>query len=95
MSRAGAAARLQVSERHVNRLMRKHGVARPASMTANERAQSALAVAVRRQIRWRNAERVAEGAISLELAAAKAGCSPRTMYRWLAKVKKSSKKRKK
>lgn len=87
LSRAGAAARLRVSERHVNRLMRAQGVTRPAGK-AHERRVTAQA---RREAKERAARAVAQGVHSVENAALQAGCSTRTMYRWVQKLKKSSK----
>jgi hypothetical protein len=94
ITRADAAARLRVSERHVNRLMRAHGVSRPAGK-AHERRVTAQA---HREAKERAARGALQGVHSLENAAMQAGCSLRTMYRWVKKLKnavKMSKKRRK
>ncbi len=95
ISRASAAARLEISERHVNRLMKEHGVARPPSEAAQLRAGRRLLAQARRVLRAQEVAAVLEGRRTLEQAARAGKCSVRTMYRWVAKAKKLSKKRKK
>lgn len=85
--RKAAAKRLGVSERQVNRLMRAHGVARPAS-DAHERR---LTARMRREAKERAAKAVALGVHSIENAAMQAGCSVRTMFRWVVKLQKNTK----
>jgi hypothetical protein len=93
ISRAHAAKALGVSERHVNRLMQAAGVARPASKRAEDRHARALEAAQWREHKARAALAVAAGQETLESAARRCRCSTRTLYRWLAKAKKSTKKR--
>jgi hypothetical protein len=99
ISRAVAAERLGgISERHVNRLMVVHNVTRPRSQAAEEREDARALSEERRQMKDDNAEACAAGRQSIEEAAVNAGCSERTMYRWVARIKKhavSSKKRRK
>lgn len=79
LRRDDAAAKLGISERHVNRLMKAHNVARPPS-PAHARAEEAE---VRRQVRQAAALAVHNREMTIESAAKAAGCSERTLYRLL------------
>lgn len=89
ISRGAAAKLLEVSERHVNRLMKAAGVTRPPSAVHARRA----AAQERRERIAKLAVGVQMGAITLDRAAARARLTPRSMYRWVAKVSKLSPKR--
>jgi transposase len=93
ISRADAAERLGVSERTVNRLMRARGVERPRSPIHAER----LDAAQRRALKEAAAHAVVAGEGSHEAAAEAAGCSVRTIYRWISRLErqKTTRKRRK
>lgn len=84
ISRAAAAAALEVGERHVNRLMAAAGVSRPRSQAHDRR----LTAQMRREARERAARAVLGKVQTVEFAALTAGCSPRTVRRWMAKLSK-------
>lgn len=87
ISRVDAADKLGVSERSVNRLMRKHGVERPPSPVHAARA----AAAERRERRRGAAEKVMLKKLTVEAAADAAKCHPRTIYRWKNRVESEQK----
>lgn len=89
LSRSTAAAELEISERHVNRIMRLYGVRRPKSAYHARRAGAGS----RREDRARAARQVINGQFTHEQAALAAGCSVRTVYRWAKKLTKLSKNR--
>lgn len=90
VTRKAAAKRLgRISERQVNRLMKAHGVRRPPSKTREARDLSREQADERRRKRQFSAESVVVGLRTLEEAASNAGCSPRTMYRWVSLAKKT------
>lgn len=88
ISRSAAADALGVSERQVNRLMKLHGVERPRGR-AHERK---LTAEQRRENKRRHALSVIEGVYDEAYAANCAGCSTRTMYRWVKRIQKGLKK---
>lgn len=90
ITRAAAAKRLGVSERHVNRLMRRNGVKRPARPKSSRHGERVTAQA-RRAAKERAARAALAGQCTVENAAMQAGCSPRTMYRWVKKLEKQKK----
>jgi DNA-binding NtrC family response regulator len=79
VSRSDAAEKLDISERHLNRLMKAHAVTRPPS-PAHARAED---VEIRRQVRQAAALAVHNREMTIESAAEAAGCSERTLYRLL------------
>lgn len=83
ISRGDAAETLGRSEREVNRLMRKHGVQRPASPVHAQRAKALAA----REAKTLAAEEVIAGS-DINLAA-KGVCSVRTLYRLVGRLRKS------
>jgi predicted HTH domain antitoxin len=87
ISRAEAARLLACSERHVNRLMREHGVRRPPGQSRGRSLQAE----VRRMARELAAALFMRGGVSVERAAQRGGCSVRTIHRWVAKLKNSTK----
>lgn len=82
ISRSDAAAKLEISVRHVNRLMRARGVKRPESPTH----QKAAEVEVKRQVKQAAAYAVFNGEMTIEDAAQQAECSERTIYRLLETI---------
>lgn len=92
ISRKLAADRLEVSERHVNRLMKASGVRRPPSAQRQSRNEARLTAQARREMRARAAKAHVARQCSIEQAALQAGCSIRTIYRWVEKMKKTGKK---
>lgn len=87
MSRWEAARKLGgISERHVNRLMNLHGVKRPPGETRGRR----LIAQMRREAKVRAARAAVAGEATLGQAANAAGCSERTLYRWIQRVKNRS-----
>lgn len=87
ITRKQAAKRLGgISERHVNRLMKEHKVRRPPGKS-RERAAEAQK---RREWKVRAARAVIAKEYGVESAASAAGCSVRTMYRWIARIKKDA-----
>lgn len=95
ITRAAAAKRLGVGARQVNRLMVAHGVSRPPSEAAEAREWTRVAAEEHRQMKVNNAHRAIAGNQSVEEAAINAGCSVRTMFRWVKKLSKPSKSRSK
>jgi hypothetical protein len=87
LKRYEAAELLDCSERQVNRLMRQYGVTRPASPIHDAREASAK----RRADRITVAQKVVDGKFSPEEGAKQADVSVRTLYRYMAKLKKTSK----
>jgi predicted transcriptional regulator YheO len=82
ITRKTAAALLGFSERHVNRLMKAQGVARPPG----KRSVRDTAAKQRKQLLKGLAEQVLQEQRSIEQAAQLGDCSTRTMYRWVKKV---------
>lgn len=72
-----------VSERHVNRYLRMAKIDRSMSETREGRDQASK----KRQAREQAARAAREGKITVEQAAARAGCSVRTVYRYMDRVK--------
>lgn len=87
LSRGEAAAALGVSERQVNRLMTSQGVRRPPSPVHAAREKAATSRARRERAAWA----VIGGLASIEHEAKRAEISPRTLYRWVKRVKSSRK----
>lgn len=77
-----AAARLGVSERTLNRTMKARGIARPPSIKRRQRAKAAE----NRARRADNAQLVVERKVKVAVAAKRAGCSERTIYRYKKKI---------
>lgn len=88
IARPRAAELLGVGVRQLNRLMLEQGVERAASERAAARFKERLAAYHRRENKKAAAQRVVLGMADVEEAAALAGCSPRTMYRWVEKARK-------
>jgi CRP-like cAMP-binding protein len=86
ISRGDAAAKLQCSERSVNRLMEKHRVRRPPSPVHEQR----LLADARREKRTGAAWSVLNKVMTAEEAAESADCSIRTIYRWVKKLEKQA-----
>jgi transposase-like protein len=91
-SRRAAARALKVGVRQVNRLMLAHGVQRPMSAAAEERDLAHAEAEERRSMRRDNAQVVIDGNQDVADAAINAGCSERTIMRWVKKLSKPSKK---
>jgi transposase len=91
LTRREAARRLGISERHVNRLMRAKDVRRPRGEARERREEARAAAEERRSMRLDNAARAAAGRQSLAEAAVNAGCSQRTIYRWVARLRNTRK----
>lgn len=89
MTRARAASLLKISERQVNRLMEDHGLER----VEGERKKRDEAAAARKTLRESAARLALAGRVSHKQAAARAGCSERTIYRYIDKLKRAKKKR--
>lgn len=79
ITRAEVAKRLGVTERQVTRYMRELGLARDPSASFIERQTAAK----HKLVRITAARLVAEGKLSIADAARRAGCSQRTIYRYL------------
>jgi AraC-like DNA-binding protein len=92
ISRKLASDRLEISERHVNRLMKAHGIRRPPSAHRQSRHDARLTAQARRETRARAAKAHLAKQCSVEQAALQAGCSIRTIYRWAEKMMKTGKK---
>jgi len=84
LDRAAAADALGVSERHVNRLMEQYGVKRPRGQATTRKLEARL----RREAKERAARAVLAGAKTPEEARLQTGASLRTVYRWVARLKK-------
>jgi transposase len=84
LKRYEAAAELGVSERQVNRYMRRYNVARPKGRVPDLRAQAKK----RREAKEAAAKKAVAGQLSVEAAAKQADVSVRTMYRWVEKLRK-------
>jgi hypothetical protein len=80
ITRARAAALLKISDRQVNRRMQERGLER----VEGTRVRRDRIAAERREIRLAAAKQVDEGRISPEQAAKRAGCSVRTIYRYMS-----------
>jgi len=85
LSRADAAAELGCSPRHVNRLMADAGVARPPGVTRAARAAARESNLARQGRILRAALQVSVDGLNVATAAARAGCSERTIYRYRRK----------
>lgn len=82
VSRVAAAETLAVSERQVNRLMEDRGLERVKAVSKERKEE-----AEKKRIARTAAARLAKGGkLSPELAARRAGCSMRTIYRYMAKI---------
>lgn len=93
ISRAAAAKALGgISERHVNRLMKRLGVTRPRSQARDLRHEARLTAQMRREAKERGAKAHLAKQCSIEQAAMQGGCSVRTAYRWVEKLRKTGKK---
>jgi AraC-like DNA-binding protein len=79
LSRGEVAQMLGVTERQVNRYMKDHGFERQPSPSALDRELAAK----HRLARQTAAEMVLEGKLTITDAARRAGCSERTIYRYL------------
>lgn len=87
ISRSAAAIKLEISNRHVNRLMRTRGVKRPPSPTHARAAEAEI----RRQVKQAAAYAVFNGEMDVEAAAKYADCSERTIYRLLETIHRAPK----
>lgn len=91
ITRTEAARRLgSISERHVNRLMKAAGVTRPCSSGVEWRREQQRTARLRREAKERAARAVIGGTYDVLYASRTAGCSVRTLYRWVARIKKDS-----
>jgi AraC-like DNA-binding protein len=82
LKRADVATRLKITERQVNRLMTQVHLERKESESASKRTEAAK----RRLARSSAARAVHAGNITIEQAAKRAGCSERTIYRYLDRM---------
>ncbi len=87
ISRARAGALLKCSERQINRKMDEHELERVESA---RRTRAELTAAVR-TIRENAARLVVSEGITPKQAAKRAGCSPRTIYRYVRKLEAAAK----
>ena len=94
ISRGEAAGQLEVSERTVNRVMKRHGIERPVSQAQLRRKVTAEAARDRRAELEAVAGRVLYRRLTAEEAARLSGVSLRTMFRWVSRVKSTKKARK-
>lgn len=85
MKRYEAAEALAISERQVNRLMRRYSVVRPKSELPERRQKTQE----RRATQAAVAQRVAANEISYQQGADVLGVSVRTVYRWVEKLSKT------
>jgi transposase len=82
ITRTDAAKALDISERQLNRIMRRHNVTRPPSKVHAAREAAGL----RKQIRLAAAIAVVNNEMTIEQAAAESDCSERTIYRYMDKL---------
>lgn len=85
--RPAAAEILEVSERHVNRLMKANGVRKPRGQVAAYRRKRTEAWSKKREACLKYARLALRQKMSVENAAKLAGVSKRALYRWIAEVK--------
>lgn len=89
ITRKSAAGKLKISQRQVTRLMHKNHMIRIESPTAKVNTQRGLL----HEIKQGAALAVAQQQKTIAAAAAEAGCSERTIYRRVARLKKQAKAR--
>lgn len=89
LTRAEAAARLQLSERQVTRIVEELGLERTKSVRAITEEQAAL----RRAAKEAAAAAFLKQQVTLAQAALRAGCHPRTIARLAERIKEARKKK--
>ena len=87
LSRADAAIELGCSVRHVNRLMAAAGVRRPRGAAREAREAARLRKESRQWGITVWAAKAKAGLMDVSAAAARAGCSERTIYRHMRQIK--------
>ncbi len=85
LTREQAAIELECSPRHVNRLMIAAGVRRPPGVSRAAPAVAPAPKVVRQALILKWASLVEQQMLTVVSAATKAGCSERTIYRYLRK----------